>query len=117
MKVTKNLIDNLGNYNAREQWIKANADIFAKEMQDKIWDVITLNVETQIIPTSLGLVKIKFKHSPKLTPFSFEDLTRIISNFKQRYENIQKIEDYFKVAMETYEEILLLESKYKGVSK
>ena len=114
MKITKNLIDDVGNYNAREQWIKANADIFAEEIQDKIWE---MGIKTQIIPISLGLIKIELKHSPKSTPFSSEDLTRIISNFKQRYENIQKIEDYFKVAMETYEEILLLESKYKGVSK
>jgi len=117
MKVTKGLIDNLSNYNAKKQWIKANVNIFAEEIENKIWEMRIKNLKTQIIPTSLGLVKIELKHSPRLTPFSSEDLTRIISNFKQRYENIQKIEDYFKVAMETYEEILILESKYKGVSK
>ncbi|MHA1396145.1 MAG: hypothetical protein ACTSSF_00245 [Candidatus Heimdallarchaeaceae archaeon] len=114
MKITKDLIDSVGNYNAKEQWIKANVDIFVEEMQDKIWE---MRIKTQIIPTSLGLIKIELKHSPKSTPFSSEDLTRIISNFKTRYENIQKIEDYFKVAIETYEEILLIESKYKGAFK
>ena len=117
MKVTKDLIDSLSNYNTKKQWIKANANIFAEEIENKIWEMRIKNLKTQIIPTSLGLVKIELKHNPKLTPFSSEDLTRIINNFKTRYENIQTIEDYFKVAMETYEEILLIESKYKGASK